>query len=194
MKSSQLKLVDFTLDQKLLLIDAVIRSQFSYCSLIWMLRSSHQKFSFLCQNCFFNKVAGGSCNFIKKETLAQVFSCEFFEISKNTFFTEHVWATAFWCFANVLWIALWIIFTNLLHAFISIYNWNDKSENFTSKNLKYLGKKILKFLHGLSPTLKNDIYTARNYSLIWLIKIVSGNIHKVNQKMENWKMSMQDTW
>ena len=33
-------------------------------------------------------------NFIKKETLAQVFSCEFCEISKNTFLTEHVWATA----------------------------------------------------------------------------------------------------
>ena len=32
---------------------------------------------------FFNS---GACNFIKKETLAQVFSCEFFEISKNTFF------------------------------------------------------------------------------------------------------------
>ena len=27
-------------------------------------------------------------------TLAQMFSCEFCEISKNTFFTEHVWATA----------------------------------------------------------------------------------------------------
>ena len=27
-----------------------------------------------------------ACNFIKKETLAQVFSCEFYEISKNTFF------------------------------------------------------------------------------------------------------------
>ena len=26
------------------------------------------------------------CNFIKKETLVQVFSCEFCEISKNTFF------------------------------------------------------------------------------------------------------------
>ena len=26
------------------------------------------------------------CNFMKKESLAQVFSCEFFEISKNTFF------------------------------------------------------------------------------------------------------------
>ena len=27
-----------------------------------------------------------ACNFIKKETLAQVFSCEFCEISKKTFF------------------------------------------------------------------------------------------------------------
>ena len=36
----------------------------------------------LCQSLFFNKVA---CNFIKRETLAQVFSCEFCEISKNTY-------------------------------------------------------------------------------------------------------------
>ena len=35
-----------------------------------------------------------ACNFIKKEALAQVFSCEFCEISKNTFFTEHLWAIA----------------------------------------------------------------------------------------------------
>ena len=35
-----------------------------------------------------------ACNFIKKETVAQVFSYEFCEISKNTFFTEHLWATA----------------------------------------------------------------------------------------------------
>ena len=33
----------------------------------------------LCQSLFF------SCNFIKKETLPQVLSCEFCEISKNTF-------------------------------------------------------------------------------------------------------------
>ena len=31
-----------------------------------------------------------ACNFIKKETLAQVFSCEFCEIFKNTFFIEHL--------------------------------------------------------------------------------------------------------
>ena len=28
------------------------------------------------------------------ETLTQVFSCKFCEISKNTFFTEHLWTTA----------------------------------------------------------------------------------------------------
>ena len=32
-----------------------------------------------------------ACNFIKKEALAQVFSCEFCESSKNTFFTGHLW-------------------------------------------------------------------------------------------------------
>ena len=31
-----------------------------------------------------------ACNFIKKESLAQVFLCEFCETSKNTFFTEHL--------------------------------------------------------------------------------------------------------
>ena len=39
----------------------------------------------LCQSLFFNKVAE-TCNVIKKEALAQVFSCIFCEISKNTFF------------------------------------------------------------------------------------------------------------
>ena len=39
----------------------------------------------------FNNVSGwGPWNFIKKEILAQVFSCEFCEIFKSTFFTEHI--------------------------------------------------------------------------------------------------------
>ena len=33
-------------------------------------------------------------NFIKKETLAHVLSCEFCEIFKNTFLTEHLWIAA----------------------------------------------------------------------------------------------------
>ena len=44
-------------------------------------RSCHQR-------CFL------ACNFIKKEILAQVFSYEFCEISKNNFLTEHLWITA----------------------------------------------------------------------------------------------------
>ena len=47
-------------------------------------RSSHRR-------CSVRKVF--ACNFIKKESLAQVFSCEFCEISKNTFLTEHLRAT-----------------------------------------------------------------------------------------------------
>ena len=35
-----------------------------------------------------------ACNFIKKETLAQVFLSEFWEMSKNTFFIEHLRTTA----------------------------------------------------------------------------------------------------
>ena len=35
-----------------------------------------------------------ACNFIEKETLAQVFSFEFCQISKNIFSKEHLWATA----------------------------------------------------------------------------------------------------
>ena len=59
----------------------------------------------LCQNLFFNKVAGGgACNFIKQETLAQVFSYEFCEISKNTFFTEHAWVTASLLFYVLHWL------------------------------------------------------------------------------------------
>ena len=36
-----------------------------------------------------------ACKFIKKETLAQVFSCEFREMSKDNFFAEHLWTTAY---------------------------------------------------------------------------------------------------
>ena len=49
-------------------------------------KSSHQR-------CSVKKVPQ-ACNFIKKETLAQVFSCEFCKISKNTFYTGHLRTTA----------------------------------------------------------------------------------------------------
>ena len=39
----------------------------------------------LCQSLFLIKLQVSACNFIKKETLAQVFSCELREVSINTF-------------------------------------------------------------------------------------------------------------
>ena len=62
------------------------------------LRSSHQRCSMkkgVLRN--FAKFTGKhlcQSNYIKKETLAQVFSCEFCGLSKNTFFAEQLKATA----------------------------------------------------------------------------------------------------
>ena len=50
----------------------------------------------LCQSLFFRKTAGlrpQACNFSKKETLAQEFSCEFCDSFKSTFFTEQLQTT-----------------------------------------------------------------------------------------------------
>ena len=53
-------------------------------------RSSHRSCS-VRKGVFRNVEA---CHFIKKETLAQVFSCEFCKIFEETFFTEHLWTTS----------------------------------------------------------------------------------------------------
>ena len=43
-----------------------------------------------------------ACNFIKKEALAQTFSCEFCEISKNTFFQRIPLVAASVCYCEGL--------------------------------------------------------------------------------------------
>ena len=63
----------------------------SWVILSWefsIIRRSHRSCSVRKGVCRFQ-----ACNFIEKETLVQVFSCEFWEISRNTFFTEHFWTT-----------------------------------------------------------------------------------------------------
>ena len=72
-----------------------VRSSQRRCSVKKDVLRNFAKFTgkHLYRSLFFNKVAGLS-NFIEKEALAQVFSCEFSEISNNTFFTEHLLATA----------------------------------------------------------------------------------------------------
>ena len=49
----------------------------------------HKKY--LCQSLFFQDEAW---NFIEKDTLAQVFFCEFCEIFKINIFAQHLWVTA----------------------------------------------------------------------------------------------------
>ena len=45
----------------------------------------------LCQSLFLIQLQAEACNVIKIETLAQVFSCGFYEIFKNTYSIEHLW-------------------------------------------------------------------------------------------------------
>ena len=44
--------------------------------------------------CLSDSFTSDTCIFIKKETLARVFSCEFCKLFKNNFFTEYIWTTA----------------------------------------------------------------------------------------------------
>ena len=75
-------------------IEAVVwRSSLKRCSLKF--RKIHRKTPV--PESLFNKVAGSACNFIKNETLAQVFSCEFCEISNNVFFLQN---TSGGCFSQ----------------------------------------------------------------------------------------------
>ena len=71
----------------LLPIEAVVRR----CSVKKYVLKNFTKFTgtHLCQSLFLNKASGlrpQVCNFIKKELLAQVFSCEFCKMFKNTYF------------------------------------------------------------------------------------------------------------
>ena len=60
---------------------------------------------------FLIKLQALVCNFIKKETLAQVFSCKFCEIFKTTFLTEHFLATAsVACQKHVPWRHFWSLY------------------------------------------------------------------------------------
>ena len=52
---------------------------------------------YLCQSLFFNNIAGlGVCNFIKNEVLERAFSCEIYEILKNTFLYRTPLGDCFW--------------------------------------------------------------------------------------------------
>ena len=67
------------------------------------------------------------CNFIKKEALAQVFSCECCEVFKNTFFIEHLW----WLLLSMLLSICRGVFRILFGAFC------EKSKRLLAKKLHF---------------------------------------------------------
>ena len=97
----------------------------------------------LCQSLFFNNVAGlrpQACNFIKKETVAQVFSCEFCEIFMNTFLyrTPLGAASDKSTFIFQIWKLLQLNFTKIIKSgFCQGYGYKPPNQK-TSDFIQYL--------------------------------------------------------
>ena len=83
-------------------LEAVVR----WCSAKKVVFRNFAKFrgKYLCQSLFLNTVSSDACNFIKKETLAQVFFCEIWKISKTPFSIEHLW----WLLLDRRKVSVWI--------------------------------------------------------------------------------------
>ena len=75
----------------------IIKPVFWRCSLekVFLEISQNSQENTCARVSFSIKCSPKACNFIKKETLAQVFSCQFCEISKNTFSYRTLLVAAF---------------------------------------------------------------------------------------------------
>ena len=116
---------------------------------------------------FLNNVWGlQACNFVKKETLAQGFSRKFYEISKNTFFAEHLWATASRLNIHIKIIQYWSgvtyctkVYINLCHAIFQ----------YLFALLSYLLKYLVQLVLKVIPL---QIYHFADWSFfLWNLKI-----------------------
>ena len=113
---------------------------------------------------FFNKAQ--ACNFIKKETLAQVFSCEFWNISKNTFFTEHIRTTASGESFKI------IIQSPYLHRSINLYR-SSRPEVFCKRGVlrkfaKFTGKQLCQRLLFRPATLLKKSFCHKCFPMNWV--------------------------
>ena len=62
-------------------------------------------------------------NFVKKETLEQALSCEFSDIFKNTFYTEHLWTTASAHSSLVLLSKIYLDIREKIVTLLTLENW-----------------------------------------------------------------------
>ena len=61
-----------------------------------------------------------ACNFIKKETLAQVFSCEFYKISKNTFFSQNTSGGCFFLYSFWQFFLIYLLIGMFTHYYTDV--------------------------------------------------------------------------
>ena len=84
-----------------------------------------------------------ACNFIKKETLAQVLSWEFCEIFQSTFFMENLWWLLLWIWPPKFWGYTSLRVTLILHIISSLIScWAALKRN-KENNIKYFFLKKL---------------------------------------------------
>ena len=102
----------------------------SEIGLVGMIRSSRQEV--FCEKGVlrnFTKLTGKHCNFIKKETLAQVFSCKFCVISKKTFSYRTPLVAA----------SVWLTINDQKQPFTSVLqeDFPENVQKFTKKQLRW---------------------------------------------------------
>ena len=107
------------MEEKTISKNPSVRSSHCRCSIRKGVLRNLAKFTrkHLRQSLFFNKFAclrPKACNFIEKEILPQVLSCEFCQISKNTFFTEPLSATTSAVCKNMILRSFFFFKNNLL--------------------------------------------------------------------------------
>ena len=150
-----------------------LKFQIASTTLLTSLRSSYQRCSIkkgVLRN--FTKFTGKHlCQSLK--TLAQVYSCEFCEISNNTFLTEHVWVTASThCISKTFteqFLSTWISFRSI-HRMCSIKKVLLKSfaTFFRTPILKNICERLLL---SISKHLRNVLNVL--YLNIWVLAQVS---------------------
>ena len=104
--------------------------------------SQNSKKSTCARVSFLIKLRAKAGSFIKKETLAQIFSCEFCEMSKNIFLTKRLWATVS-LFNKFVELQLWNLSSNVLNTITEKINetkYRNQAKLQEPKNKIYFGE------------------------------------------------------
>ena len=122
----------------------------------------------------------------KKEALAQAFSCEIFEISKNVFFTEHLLATRTWDNNNIQLLLIELIFKTtkgsitcselIINELARSPTW---SENVYFANNEQIFTAVLCFTHAEHHLIKLKLYNN------WPAQAVNSVLSKIQRNQSN---------